>query len=805
MNNITRRFVSVAILALTTSLYAPQVSGQEIVPPPDFNPLNQSPIPEPVNISRFVKNEAAAIRLGKALFWDMQVGSDGIQACGTCHFSHFADSRMKNQLNPGTNSGDAVFGNNTTGVAGFPQFGPNYELQPGDFPLHRRGAPADSQDSPIVRDTNDIVSSQGVRLAEFVDVVPGSAEDLVNPVPDPVFNVDGVNTRRVEPRNTPTVVNAVFNFTNFWDGRANFLFNGENPFGPADPNAGVWFNDPDLGLVKQPVTIQFGSLASQAVGPPVSDTEMSARGRTFPKIGRKMLSLTPLGKQLIHPGDSALGPLSRATLASDGTLEGSRGLNTTYIAMIRSAFQDDLWNSSALTPESFTQMEANFSLFFGLAVQLYEATLVSDDSPLDQWLGGDPNALTQQQKEGFNIFNNNFCAECHGGIEFTNASAAASEFVNNFDNALIEQMFVFDGTDAIYDDGFNNIGVTQTTDDLGRGGSAPFINPLTLEPFPLAFTSLAELQAQQLLPFETPILDPNLPPNFPDNRNGLFKVPDLRNVELTAPYFHNGSLMTLDEVVDFYVRGGNFPEVNSGDLDPLIGNGLSGLRGDEQKKAALVAFLKSLTDERVRNGSAPFDHPEIFVPEGDPEVLVRIPATDGGGLTAPVSPMAPVITSTAPTTAFVNESFVYDANGFDPNGEPITFALIVSPEGMAMDAATGMITWTPVTADLGAHPVTFRVTDPGALSSDQSFTVTVSERPPSPVEITPGSGTPPPASSVDLSPLPSQQESSSGNTTVVPEESSEEMPGSPEGSGVEEGDGASGGGGCTLIPKTRGR
>jgi hypothetical protein len=46
---------------------------------------------------------------------------------------------------------------------------------------------------------------------------------------------------------------------------------------------------------------------------------------------------------------------------------------------------------------------------------------------------------------------------------------------------------------------------------------------------------------------------------------------------------------------------------------------------------ALVAFLKSLTDPRVVAESAPFDHPELFVPEGDPEVLLRIPARDANG------------------------------------------------------------------------------------------------------------------------------------------------------------------------------
>jgi cytochrome c peroxidase len=622
----------------------PEENPIVVVAPPGLNPLNQTAVPEPPNLFLFVRNKLAAIRLGKALFWDMQVGSDGIVSCATCHFSAGADSRKKNQLNPGTNAGDTLFGNNRIGGYDYPQFGPNYALQPNDLQLHERQYPSHLQSDPILRDTNDVVSSQGVRLSQFVAVVPGSAVDEVTPIPDEIFhhpdsNAPFHNTRRVEPRNTPTVINAVFNFTNFWDGRANFLFNGENPFGPADPDAGVWFSDPLQGLVKRPVTIPFASLASQAVGPPLSDFEMSARGRTFPDIGRKMLSLTPLGRQLVHPGDSVLGHLSRASMQPDGTVTDVKGLNVTYRKMIEDAFQQNLWNSPDLTPDGFTQMEANFSLFFGLAVQLYEATLVSDQTPFDHWLAGDANALNDQEKLGFALFSGiGNCTVCHLGIELTTASATAAAFTNNFLNLTIELMFVSDGTQVIYDEGFINTSTTPTSDDVGRGGTAPFVNPLTGEPYPLSFSSLAKLHRQGLLPFETPILPLFLPANMPFSAKGCFKVPGLRNVALTAPYFHNGSIKSLEDVVDLYVRGGNFPTENLDDLDPIVGAGNPLLRGrgleTEVLHDALVAFLKSLTDPRVVAESAPFDHPEIFIPEGDPEILLRLPARDADGKAA---------------------------------------------------------------------------------------------------------------------------------------------------------------------------
>src|SRR5215472_8459702 len=72
---------------------------------PNHNPgpgtLKQVPVPEPTNLAAYVRNRDVAIVLGKAFFWDMQVGSDGVQACASCHFRAGADPRTINQLNPG--------------------------------------------------------------------------------------------------------------------------------------------------------------------------------------------------------------------------------------------------------------------------------------------------------------------------------------------------------------------------------------------------------------------------------------------------------------------------------------------------------------------------------------------------------------------------------------------------------------------------------------------------------------------------------------------------------------------------------
>jgi hypothetical protein len=99
-------------------------------------------------------------------------------------------------------------------------------------------------------------------------------------------------------------------------------------------------------------------------------------------------------------------------------------------------------------------------------------------------------------------------------------------------------------------------------------------------------------------------------------RMGSAKVPGLRNIELTGPYFHNGGKLTLRQVVNFYAHGGDFPVTNAQHKDFNIIN----LDNDIQStlssadRIALTAFLLSLTDERVAHEQAPFDRPEIFLP-----------------------------------------------------------------------------------------------------------------------------------------------------------------------------------------------
>jgi cytochrome c peroxidase len=324
--------------------------------PPD--PLTGAPTVRE-DLAAYVADLASAIQLGKALFWDVQAGSDDATACATCHHQAGADVRVTNQLNPGA---DALWGSSGAG-----RYGPNFTLGASDFPF---------TDLAAGRNVDDVAGSQGVRRSVFVGIGP-AGEERTAPAADPVFGT----FRQTTALNTPSVLGALYNHRSFFNGRAQFLFNGANPFGDRDAAAGVWKVVDAAGTVARvQVGIPGASLASQAVGPPLNPVEMSAAGRTFPELGRKLLRRKPLGLQAVSATDGVLGALADPA---------GKGLATSYAALVRSAFQPRWWDTAspvAVDGGSYSLTEANFSLFWGLAIMLYEATLVPDDSPMDRYV-----------------------------------------------------------------------------------------------------------------------------------------------------------------------------------------------------------------------------------------------------------------------------------------------------------------------------------------------------------------------------------------------------------------------------------
>ncbi len=626
-------------------------------------------------LNNTVRAKLALVELGKALFWDMNVGSDGMQACASCHFNAGADSRSKNQMSPGLNqaNGDTSPNPDTTFVNR-----PNYQLVSTDYPFHKL---RDIKDRRTVVTTdplleNDITGSQGVFKQRFVGVIPGSAEDLRINQTDTVFNVKGVNVRQVVPRNTPTVINAGFNHRNFWDGRAQNSFNGVNVFGNLDTAAHVYVSPDFATLTSTTVTFDDSSLASQAMAPPGSPMEMSAEGRELRHFGKKIAVMQPLAQQEVASDDSVLGRLS------NHPGKGLRGIQ--YLNLMSEAFQfrwlfsskliqidlasgaEKIVDKTSLPPagsENFELYEYNFPLFFGLAVQAYENTLISCDTPFDRYNFGNKAALTADQIVGLDIFKNaGRCNNCHGGAELTDA---ATSIVNDKGRIRVRDS-------QLIDTGFNNIGVRPTLEDLGLG------NQVKLRPNYAVDLSIARRALiGTCSPAELQAGDCDIPAGYNELSgavavDGAMKIPSLRNLELTAPYFHNGGVLSLEQLVDAYFRGGDFQPITGWDerrqtahsispLGTLTGplfatttDTLIPLTDSDKKK--LVSLLKAgLTDNRVKYHRAPFDHPELKVPNGhrseedeDDEVtndgtgkatdsLLTIPAAGRLGYSKPLS------------------------------------------------------------------------------------------------------------------------------------------------------------------------
>jgi cytochrome c peroxidase len=389
-------------------------------PPPPPPPLQPPPIPAGNPLT------AAKTNLGKTLFWDEQLSTSKTVACGTCHIFGEGGS------DPRTSATNAATRN------------------PG----------ADG----IFNTPDDVLGSPGVARQDANGKY----------VFDAVFGLSpGVTGRK-----SPSVINAAYVPSLFWDGRALPTF--------TDPVGGG-------------VVLNGGAaLESQSVNPPVSDVEMGHIGQDWAEITARLSTATPL----------RMSPQVPAQL-------------TNWIAGR---------DYSALFQEAFGTPDIT-AVRIAMAIATYERALFSNQAPVDVA----PQTLTPQEQQGGQIFATiGRCNVCHVGSRQTN-------------------------------DTFRYIGVRPQNDDLGR----------------FNVTGLAA-------------------------DRGRMKVPSLRNVELRAPYFHNGEMATLEDVVDFYDRGGDFTAPNK---DPAIAPiGLTPVQ-----KAALVAFLKRpLTDPRIAAGQAPFDRPLLY-------------------------------------------------------------------------------------------------------------------------------------------------------------------------------------------------
>jgi hypothetical protein len=192
-------------------------------------------------------------------------------------------------------------------------------------------------------------------------------------------------------------------------------------------------------------------------------------------------------------------------------------------------------------------------------------------------------------------------------------------------------------------------------------------------------------------------------------------------VELTAPYFHNGNAYTLAEVVEFYTRGGNFP--NNAELGAFM-QPIRNLKGNPGKQADLVEFLKALTDERVRNETAPFDHPELAIPNGvdinGSDILITLAAT--GGAPAPVPPALVMLNPALPTAPTTLTSQLFSGT--------VDASATVEVQVNALPSAFATVTGTTwslnvINLPVGNNTITVNAATPSGGTETLNFSLTI--------------------------------------------------------------------------------
>jgi cytochrome c peroxidase len=199
------------------------------------------------------------------------------------------------------------------------------------------------------------------------------------------------------------------------------------------------------------------------------------------------------------------------------------------------------------------------------ALASFSRTLISGDSPFDRAAyGGQTDALSPAALRGADLFFSERleCHHCHGGFNFTLSTTHE--------------------TQGVIEAPFHNTGLYNLD---GQGA------------YPPGNAGLFEITGR------------------PEDM-GRFRAPTLRNVAVTAPYMHDGSMATLDEVIRFYEAGGRVivegPHAGDGRTSPLKSSFVNGFTLSDGDRADLIAFLESLTDEGFLTDprfASPFDGP----------------------------------------------------------------------------------------------------------------------------------------------------------------------------------------------------
>ena len=194
------------------------------------------------------------------------------------------------------------------------------------------------------------------------------------------------------------------------------------------------------------------------------------------------------------------------------------------------------------------------------AIATYERTLVSFDSPFDQFMAGDANAISDSAKRGWELFNTKArCNLCHA---LTDSQRDVTVFTDN---------------------DFHNIGIGILRHRIG---------PLAQQAEHELAQGHLEVVDAAAITSEMSVLGRFL---ITKKQSDIasFKTPDLRNVLVTGPYFHDGSMQSLWDVVDHYNKG-------DGVTDPWLDEDMQPLALTEPEIDDVVAFLASLTSPQYK-------------------------------------------------------------------------------------------------------------------------------------------------------------------------------------------------------------
>lgn len=310
---------------------------------------------------------------------------------------------------------------------------------------------------------------------------------------DPIFG----HAAQVTGRGTPSFLTSMFADTNFWDGRATDQF--------VDPEN-----------TRTIIITSGGALESQAVGPILSTVEMAQQGRGWPEVISKLEQVTPLSLASNIPSDMA------------DALQG----NPDYGQLFQAAFGDNQITAARI----------------GMAIATYERTLVPNQTPWDQFIAGDRNAMTQAQIAGWNDFTQETpCGNCHRPPLFS-------------------------------DDNFRNIGLRPSIEDFGR--------------FDVTGNNRDRGE------FRTPSL------RNTGLRKSLMHVGTITSVADAIDFYNAGT--NSNGHSQFTADQSGIPNTNT-DIDEINVFG-----DDPVRRGQVVDFIaNALTDPRVAAETFPFDRPTL--------------------------------------------------------------------------------------------------------------------------------------------------------------------------------------------------